>query len=92
MERRPFFVDGLTELGYLAPMVEITTLLELRKRAEFFTGKMHGGSMMVCDAHTLLACLDSLASELETVDDPDPGVRYAYKLVAQRLRGQDVEL
>jgi hypothetical protein len=75
---------------------QITTLLELRKRAEFFTGKMHGGSMMVCDAHTLLACLDSLASELETEaamhnklgGDFNAGIRSAYNNVAQLLRGK----
>jgi hypothetical protein len=79
---------------------QITTLLELRKRAEFFTGKMHGGSMMVCDAHTLLACLDSLADELEvkaTAYEGRGGVYMdgacdGYRGVAKLLRGKDVIL
>jgi hypothetical protein len=83
---------------------QITTLLELRKRAEFLRGKMHGGSLMVCDAHTLLACLDSLATELETMGkslsdsakEADSayhfGLSDAYRQVAFRLRGLWVSL
>ena len=45
-------------------MSQITTLLELRKRAEYLNVKMHGGSLMLCDVNTFLACLDRLAEEL----------------------------
>jgi hypothetical protein len=81
-------------------MSQITTLLELRKRAESLTHKMHGGSMMVCDAHTLLVCLSELADELIDASDVQgkmgsdyhAGVADAYRLVARRLRGLEAKL
>lgn len=72
------------------------TLQELRQRAEYLKGKMHGGSLMVCDAYTLLAALDGLAAELEAAitlgSDYFDGQGEAYRAVARRLRGLDAKL
>jgi hypothetical protein len=78
-----------------------STLLELRKRAESLAGRMHGGSIMICDARTLLAVLDGLATELESAAEPpfgawpsdyDKGLACGYTLAAHRLRGLDANL
>jgi len=103
-------VDNGRTAVYLADVAtkEITTLLELRKRAEYLNVKMHGGSLMLCDVNTFLACLDRLAEELigesNTVDAISQcsgggssseyygGVSDAYRRVAKRLLGLEAEL
>lgn len=73
------------------------TLQELRQRAEFLKGKMHGGSIMVCDAYTLLSALDGLAAQLEAAADVQSrlgsdyyaGMHDAYRIISRLLRGLD---